>query len=303
MEFNQVKIFVEVAKNKSFSKAADMLFISQPAVTNNIKKLENELGVTLFNRKSKNISLTEGGVLFYRYAVELMNIYAKAEYSLSGYKENIEGMLEIYASTIPEQYLLPYIVKDFKRDHPLISFSIHHKASEEVLQEILSGSINFGFVGAKYHSDFLEYIDFCDDRLVLITSPKKEFATDSIKIQSLVGEDILLREEGSGTRLLLEKALKENKLDMTIFRSQIINDSLEAIKKMVALGMGISLAPYIAVKHEVTSGQLNKYEVEDLDLKRSFSLVYCTNRCLSPIEEKFIDFISAWKWEGMDQCK
>jgi DNA-binding transcriptional LysR family regulator len=300
MEFNQVKIFVAVAQKKSFSKAADMLFISQPAVTSNVKKLEDELGVTLFNRKSKNISLTEGGQLFYRYAVELMNLYAKAEFSLSGYKKNIEGTLEIYASTIPNQYLLPYIVKAFKEEYPLIGFTIRHKASGEVLEEILSGSINFGFVGAKCYSDVLEYIDFYDDRLVLITSPEKEFSIDPIKISSLVGEDILLREEGSGTRLLFEKALKENKLDVSMFGSQTLNDSLEAIKNMVALGVGISMVPYISVKQEVASGQLRKYEIGDLDLKRSFSLVYCKNRCLSPIEEKFKNFISNLKWDEID---
>ncbi|HQJ36305.1 MAG TPA: selenium metabolism-associated LysR family transcriptional regulator [Bacillota bacterium] len=295
MEFNQVKIFVAVARKKSFSRAADMLFISQPAVTSNVQKLEGELGVTLINRKTKNISLTEGGKLFYRYAVELMNIYEKAEYALSGYKKNIEGTLEIYASTIPGQYILPYIVKEFKEAYPLVLFSISHKDSSEVIEEILSGRINLGLVGAKYNSDALEYIDFYDDRMVLIASPQKKFDSDSVSIKSLVGENILLREEGSGTRLLLENALKEKDLDMSMFQSQIINDSLEAIKKMVELDVGISLVSDIAVKREVESGQLKQYEISDLELKRSFSLVYCNNRCLSPIEEKFKDFISNWK--------
>lgn len=300
MEFNQVKIFVAVAHKKSFSKAAEMLFISQPTVTSNIQKLEKELGITLINRKSKNISLTEGGLLFYRYAVELVNIYAQAEASLSNYKKDIEGVLEIYASTIPEQYLLPYIVRDFKQEFPLVHFSIRHKASKDVIDEILSGTINFGFVGAKYPSDVLQYIDFFDDRLVLITSPEKKIDTGSVNIESLAGEDVLLREEGSGTKLLFENALKKKKLDMTLFGSQTINDSLEAIKRMVALGVGIGLVSEIAVKREVASGQLKQYEIKDLELKRKFSLVYCKNRYLSPIEEKFKDFIANWKWEYID---
>ncbi len=295
MEFNQVKIFVAVAQKNSFSKAAEELFISQPTVTSNVQKLENELGIKLINRKSKNISLTEGGILFYRYALELVNIYAQAEYAISRYKEDIEGILEIHASTIPEQYLLPYIVKDFKKDYPLVVFSIRHKDSREVIEEILSGRINFGFVGAKYPSDILEYIDFYDDRLVLITSTEKRYSKDSVSIESLVGEDILLREEGSGTRLLLENALKEKKLDMTMFGSKTINDSLETIKKMVALDVGVALVSEIAVKHEVASGQLRQYEIQNLDLKRKFSMVYCKNRCLSPLEEKFRDFITDWK--------
>jgi len=298
MEFNQVKIFVAVAQKKSFSKAAEMLFISQPTVTSNVRKLEKELGVTLINRKSKNISLTEGGMLFYRYAMELVNIYAKAQYSLSKYKKGIEGLLEIHASTIPEQYLLPYIVRDFIKDYPLVRFSIRHKDSRGVIDDILSGKINFGFVGAKYASDNLEYIDFYDDRLVLITSFEKNFSKHSVTIESLAGEDILLREQGSGTRLLFENALKEKKLDIGMFRSHTINDSLEAIKKMVSLGVGIGLVSYIVVKNEVASGQLNCYEIEDIELKRKFSLVYCKNRCLSPIEDKFKNFITNWKWDN-----
>ena len=131
--------------------------------------------------------------------------------------------------------------------------------------------------------------------MVLIASPQKKFDSDSVSIKSLVGENILLREEGSGTRLLLENALKEKELDMSMFKSQIINDSLEAIKKMVELDVGISLVSDIAVKREVESGQLKQYEISDLELKRSFSLVYSNNRCLSPIEEKFKDFVSNWK--------
>lgn len=298
MEFKQVESFVAVARKKSFSKAADALFMSQPAITSNIQKLERELGIILVNRKSKNITLTEGGKIFYRYAVEIINICAQAEYSLSEYKRNIKGTMEIYASTIPEQYLLPYIVKAFKEVYPLVLFSIRHKDSKEVVEEILSGRINFGFTGAKYSSETLEYIDFYDDRLVLITSPEKRFTTDSVSIKSLIGEDIVLREEGSGTRLLIENALKEKNLDINMFRSQTINDSLEAIKKMVALGVGISFVSEVAVKSEVASGQLNKYEIEDLELNRHFSLVYCNNRCLSPLEEKFKDFVAAWKWDG-----
>ncbi|MGI5838521.1 MAG: selenium metabolism-associated LysR family transcriptional regulator [bacterium] len=300
MEFKQLESFVAVARKKSFSKAADILFMSQPAVTSNVQKLESELGVTLIDRKSKNISLTEGGKLFYRYAVEILNTCAKAEYSLGEYKKNIEGMLEICASTIPEQYLLPHIVKAFKAIYPHVTFTVRHQDSKAVVEGILAGRINFGFIGAKYPSRTLKYIDFYDDRMVLITSPQKEYTADPVGIGSLAGEDIVLREEGSGTRLLLEKALRERKLDLSLFRSQTINESLEAIKKMVALDVGISFISDVAVKNDVAAGLLKKYDVEDLNLKRHFSFVYCNDRCLSPLEDKFKNFVAAWKWDEVD---
>ncbi|OLS02784.1 selenium metabolism-associated LysR family transcriptional regulator [Tissierella creatinophila] len=299
MEFKQVECFVAVARENSFSKAADVLFLSQPAITSNIQKLERELGMVLFDR-NKNITLTKGGVKFFPYAVEILNIRDKAEIAISQHKNNIEGVLEICASTIPEQYLLPHIIKAFKEVYPQVHFSIRHKDSKEVIEGILSGMTNFGFIGAKYSHEGIKYIDFFQDKLVLITSPEKTFATDPISIQSLIGEEIVLREEGSGTRQLIENALKEKKLNLNIFRSQTINYSMEAIKKMVALNVGISFASDVSVKCEVASGRLKQYEVEDLNLNRAFSLVYCNNRYLSPAEEKFKEFVAKWKWDNID---
>ncbi len=297
MVFNWVKIFVAVAQAKSFSKAAELLFISQPTVTSNIKKLEDELGIVLFHRSNKNVTLTEGGAIFYPYAAELINVYENAEHSLTGYKKSVEGRLEVYASTIPEQYLLPFAVKAFKERFPLVDITIRHYASERVLEKVLGGFINIGFVGAKRPCDSLEYIDFYYDRLVLITPSDKVLPKNPIHITELVGEDIILREEGSGTKSLFENALRKNKLNMTMFGSQITVESLAAIKKMVALGLGISFVPYIAIQDEIKSGQLKMYEIDDLNLERNYSLVCTKNRHLSPVEKKFKDFISSRQWQ------
>ncbi len=299
MEFKQLECFVAVAREKSFSKAADVLFLSQPAITSNIQKLERELGTILFDR-NKNVTLTEGGLELFPYAVEMLNIRDKSKVAISQYKNNIGGVLEIYASTIPEQYLLPHIIKGFKAIYPRVLFYIHHKDSKEVVEDILSGITNFGFIGAKYSYEGIDYIDFYEDKLVLITSPEKRIDTDFLTIQDLIGEEIVLREEGSGTRLLIENALKEKELDLSIFRSQTINYSLGAIKKMVSLNVGISFSSEISVKYEVNSGHLNQYEVKDLNLNRNFSFVYCNNRYLSPVEEKFKEFVTAWKWDNID---
>lgn len=299
LEFKQLECFITVAREKSFSKAAEIMYLSQPSVTSKLQKLERELGIKLLNRKNKNISLTEGGEIFYRYATELINLCAKAENSICEYKKNIEGVLTICASSIPEQYLLPYIVKSFKEKYPQVIFSIRHKDSKEVADEILAGTINFGFVGAKYLSEALEYIDFFDDKLVLVTSNDMKLEGKQVTVDRLFGKDIVIREEGSGTRLLIENALKEKDLDLSIFNSQTINESMEAVKKMVALGVGISFISEIAVKDEVATGQLVSYDIEGLKLYRHFSLAYSKNRCLSPIEEKFKEFVRNWQWEGI----
>lgn len=299
MEFKQLECFVAVAKKKSFSRAADVLFLSQPAVTSNIQKIESELGTILFDR-NRNISLTKEGLEFLPYAIEMLNIRDKSKIAISQYKNNVEGVLEICASTIPEQYLLPHIIKAFKTIYPQVFFYIQHKDSQEVAEEILSGITNFGFIGAKYSYEGIDYIDIYKDRLVLITSSEKNFVHTPLTVKDLIGEEIVLREEGSGTRLLIENALKEKGLGLNIFKTQTISYSLGAIKKMVALNIGISFSSEISVKNEVNSGYLNQYEVEDLNLNRNFSLAYCNNRCLSPLEEKFKEFVTSWKWDNID---
>jgi len=299
MEFKQLECFVAVAKKKSFSRAADVLFLSQPAVTSNIQKIESELGTILFDR-NRNISLTKEGLEFLPYAIEMLNIRDKSKIAISQYKNNVEGVLEICASTIPEQYLLPHIIKAFKTIYPQVFFYIQHKDSQEVIEEILSGITNFGFIGAKYSYEGIDYIDIYKDRLVLITSSEKKFNHNPLTTKDLIGKEIVLREEGSGTRLLIENALKEKGLGLNIFKTQTISYSLGAIKKMVALNIGISFSSEISVKNEVNSGYLNQYKVEDLNLNRNFSFAYCNNRCLSPLEEKFKEFVTSWKWDNID---
>ncbi|HOF03792.1 MAG TPA: LysR substrate-binding domain-containing protein, partial [Atribacterota bacterium] len=146
----------------------------------------------------------------------------------------------------------------------------------------------------------IDYIDIYKDRLVLITSSEKKFNHNPLTTKDLIGEEIVLREEGSGTRLLIENALKEKGLGLNIFKTQTISYSLGAIKKMVALNIGISFSSEISVKNEVNSGYLNQYKVEDLNLNRNFSFAYCNNRCLSPLEEKFKEFVTSWKWDNID---
>ncbi|MBF7096292.1 selenium metabolism-associated LysR family transcriptional regulator [Alkalibacter mobilis] len=294
MDFKYLSCFVMVAQQGSFSKAADLLCLSQPAVSSNIHKLEAELEIILFNRTNKGIKMTPGGILFYRYAMEILNMCERTEQAIKEHKNSIAGFLDLYSSTIPGQYLLPRILKQFAKRYPDVQFSIRHKDSREVVDHVLSGNINIGFVGAKYDCSLLEYIDFYHDRLVMIASPEKKFCQPKLDFNSLKGEAFILREEGSGTRLLVENALKKKGLDWSIFKNKTISDSMETIVKMVELNMGLSFISEVAVDRHVKMGLLQKYDISDLDLTRCFSLVYCKNRCLSPTEERFKEFVSTW---------
>lgn len=298
MEIKQIEIFVAVVRHKNFSKAADALYLSQSAVTSNIQKLEQELGVVLIDRSRRRMTLTESGEIFYSYATEILNLCQRSLVALHDHKKSIEGMVEICASSIPEQYLLPYLIRDFRAKYPDVVFSIRHKDSREVIDEIHAGKINFGLIGAKYPSDFVSYTDLYEDRLVLIASARKVLPQRNLKLADLAGQDIVMREEGSGTRHSIEGALKKAGFDLSVFRSVTISDSLEAIKKMVCLDLGISFVSEVAVKRDIEDGLLQTRHVVDLDLRRCFSLVCSNSRVLSPLEEEFRDFARNWRWQS-----
>ncbi|MGB4608481.1 MAG: selenium metabolism-associated LysR family transcriptional regulator [Sedimentibacter sp.] len=299
MEFNQLESFIKVVKFKSFSLAAKELYTTQPTVSNNIKNLEKELNTTLLDRNSKTISLTDSGKLFYKYAVELVNIRDKAKFAIADHDCKVEGVIEICASSIPEEYILPYVIKDFSKKYPKVLFSVTHKDSRKVIDSILEGKLNYGIVGAKYYSEVLEYIDFYEDEIVLCL-PEGErnpwSDKDLLDIKTLFSEKFIFRKPGSGTRRLIEERLSEKGIDLDDLNIISYIDSNEMIKKMVELGLGISFISKIAVKNECDLKLIKTLRIKDLDLRRNFYFVYNKNRTLPPLVEAFKDFLISWKY-------
>lgn len=298
MEFNQLESFIKVVKYKSFSQAAKILYLSQPAVSNNIKNLEKELETRLLDRKSKTISLTSSGEVFYKYALELINLRDECKFHMMEQANTLEGEIQINASSIPEEYLLPHIIKEFCEIYPNISFSVSNRDSEDIIDDILKGRENFGIVGLKHNSKNLDYIDFYEDELVLALSfnsscPHNE--DDFFSIDSLLEKKFIFRNKGSGTRQLVEKALSDKGISLDDLDIVSLVDSNIMIKKMVELELGVSFLSYISIENELELKLIKPVRVENLDLKRSFYFVYNKNRTLSPQVKLFKDFLRDYK--------
>ena len=294
MEFNQLESFLSVVKHGSFSKAAKELFLTQPTISNNIQNLEQELGTILLDRKSKTITLTDSGKLFFKYATELINVRDEARYKVAEQASIIQGNIEINASSIPEQYILPYVIKDFSKVYPGVSFSVTHKNSKDVVEDITKGKENFGIVGAKYSSKKLSYIEFYKDEMVL-AAPKSSYPRSKdglLDLDALFSENFIFRKEGSGTRLLIEKCLSDRDISLDDLNIVSLIDSIEMIKKMIELGLGVSFLSEVAIKNEVALGLIKSFKIKDLELKRSFYFVYSTDRTLSPLVSTFKDFLA-----------
>lgn len=298
LEFNQLESFLSVVKHKSFSKAAKELFITQPTVSNNIGALEKSLETVLLDRKSKTVTITESGKILHGYAAELINLREKAKHAIKDHSDKLEGTIEINVSSIPEQYIIPHIIRDFIKKYPGISFSISNLNSKDIIENIIEGNLNFGIVGVKYPSVALDYLSFYEDELVLAVCGKdsdySSYHGDVLGLDALLEEKFILRGESSGTRLFLEQRLNESGVSIDDLNIVSLIDSNETIKKMVELGLGVSFVSKVSIESEVDSGLIRPFNVEGLNLKRNFYFVYSKNRTLSPIIEVFKDFISDW---------
>lgn len=297
MEFNQLESFLKVVKYKSFSKAAKELYLTQPTVSNNIQNLEKELKTTLLDRKSKTITLTDSGKAFYKYAVELINVRDQAKLSVIEHSSKIEGKIQINASSIPKQYVLPYIIKDFTQRYPLVAFTITNKNSKDIVDDILNGKETFGIVGAKYPSKTLNYLNFYEDELVLAVPNMDKYKIpidETVNMDFLFSKNFIFRKEGSGTKLLIEQSLANQDVSLDDLKITSIIDDNEMIKKMVELDLGLSFLSRISLKNEIALNLIKPLQVENLNLKRNFYFVYSKNRTLSPVVEVFKDFLIEW---------
>ncbi len=298
LDFKQLESFISIAKHKSFSKAAKELFLTQPTITNHIQNLEKELGTILINRSNRTISLTKAGDILYDFALDMINTKKNTLFTLGEYKGKIEGLIEIASSTIPEEYVVPELIKSFSKKFPHVKYALKHFDSTDVIDEILNQKSNFGFVGAKIRNSQIEYVNISSDELVLIAPSSMDVKSEGgyIDLHDFKGQPLIMRETGSGTRDLFVRELEKHKLSMDSFNIIAHVENTESIKQMVRKGMGISIISKSAVEDEENFSLLNVYKIKELKLNRSFYFAYPKKRTLAPLEEKFkehvLDFVN-----------
>jgi Transcriptional regulator len=293
MDFKQIEAFVNVVKYKSFSKAADASFLTQPTISMHISILEKELNMQLINRQSKEALPTKEGRTFYKYALMMLNTREKAVYSLNKQPSNVSGILEIQASSIPGEYIVPGLMAKFKQIYPGVKFYLEESDSVTVSKNLLENKGEIGFTGMKGENG-LTYIPLMRDEAVMITPLSAKFkalAGKALKLEEFIEEPFILREQGSGTRKEFENNLEKlgyhpGKLDI-IARM----NSMESIKNAVASGLGVSIVSKIAVGKECDKDRFLIFGLEEYHLNREFYIVYNKKVTLSPRAEVFKGFV------------
>lgn len=294
MEFRQLEAFVNAAKYKSFSKAADATFLTQPTISTHVNNLENELGVKLLNRSGREITLTPHGHEFYSYAVDLLNTRAKALLSVQMMKDDLDGILEIQTSTIPSHYYLPALMEEFHEMYPKVRFYVEQSDSRMVNENLTNQRGEIGFTGYKGNSS-LCFEPLFYDEMVIITPDTDKYKIykdgDEIPVDVFINEPFVMREDGSGTKQEMEKALVNGK---AVFKNvEVIArmSNMSAIKQVISRGLGVSIVSEQVVKQTAVQEKLRYFRIRGLEKKRCFYLAYNKSICLSPIAERFLEFV------------
>ena len=291
MEFKQLEAFVNVVKYKSFSKAADATFLTQPTVSAHIAQLEKELGVILIDRNMKESRPTKEGRTFYNYAINILNTRERAIASLNSLSSELNGVLELRASTIPGEYIVPELVNKFSLLHPMVRFNICESDSLNVGNEILDNLGEIGFTGS-FSDNGLKYEELVKDKMVIITPDNDKFRKTmergkSLRVSELKEEAFIFREDGSSTRKAFEDELASS--DTVVSLKNIITvNSINSVKEYVRRGMGVSILSKLSVKEN--EGYL-AFDLEDLNPNRAFYMVYNKNITLTPLALEFKNFV------------
>lgn len=293
MNLRALEAFVAVYDERSFTRAAERLGVSQPTVSTNVRSLEQELDSTLFDRLGREVRPTRVGELLHRHATRLLDLVRTMETDLDRYLHGLRGRLEIGASTIPGEYWLPVLVDSFHRLHPDIALTVRIHDTGAVLDRIRDGRLEAGIVGARLGDDDLRFERLIDDRLIPVAPPGDGSAGRTVDLAELVRMPFVSREPGSGTRLMFERRLAEagQRIDELHVVAEL--GSTTAVKEAVKAGLGFTVLSERAVRADLAAGLLTKLQVRDLPpLERSFYSVVHRERAHSPLVRALLGFLA-----------
>lgn len=271
MELSQLEVFLAVARERRFSRAAEKLYRTQSAVSQTIHKLEDEIGEPLFDRSSREGVLTDAGKVLHEYAEKLINLRTEAVGSLSELRELQTGKLVLAANEFTVLYLLP-VMAEFRRLHPMIKITVERALGSHIPSDLLRHSAEIGVLSYEPKEPALHSVVVYHDELVFVVPPRHPLATSKqVSIRQLGAESFVAHIVPSPYR---EKVIEQFKVHKTPLHMGLELPTLQAIKQFVASGNGVAFLPEISVEGEITRGELVRIPVRELQLKRKLRLIY-----------------------------
>ncbi len=292
LNLTEVKVFVTAAEEMNFSKAAQRLHLSQSAVSQNIRSLEEDYNVKLFNRRGRSVFLSEAGQTILPMARELLDTSRLLEDTLHNIHGHICGMIDIGCSTTSGKYLLPKLVASFRREYPDVRANINVMGRKGVINRVIEEKFCIGVLSKKIDHSLLEYQPFYEDRVILVVHPDHPWAEYGKALPSdLIDQPLILREESSGTREVMLEGLKSH--GITIDRLNIVMEvgNAEAIEVAVEEGIGIAFISELAAARALKLGRIKKVEVEGINLHRTLYATRHISTSCTRAQNLFWDFL------------
>jgi DNA-binding transcriptional LysR family regulator len=287
------EVFLEVAKQLSFTKASQTLFISQPAISKHIRSLEEQYRVSLFDRKGNTISLTPEGQILYDFIIKSKSLQRQLEYELNTYLEpsRFKGDLKLGASTTVALYIVPPILSGFRKKYPEVRISLFNRNSESVLKALVDHDIDIGIIEGKNKISQVNSLHFLTDEVVPVCSLRSDLAKKAkLDIKDLTNIPIALRERGSGTLAAIKYALSAHGIRLSDLKISMRLGGTEALKNFLLADDSLGFLPARAVTKELTSGDLVRIFIEGLTITRQFFFIQRHGEDSQGLNTSFIKF-------------
>lgn len=293
---HQLRVFKAVADRVSFSAAAHDLRLSQPSVSYQVKELERAVGMDLFDRLGKRVELTQAGHLLYGYVRQTLNLVDEASNALEEMRGIARGTLKVGASTTVGIYVIPAALGAFKKLHPGVVMSLEIGNRGQVQDLVLRNELDLAIVGPVQKDPDLVTVPFLSDELVIVAPKGHPLAVRGrIGLRDLKGEAFIMREEGSGTRMTVDRAARRSGASLQVAMSLGSNG---AIKHAVESGLGVAAISRYAIDLERRNGRLVVLDVEGFPVRRQWNIVHLRRQRLPSAVAAFVDFLKAGEWAG-----
>lgn len=274
MQNFRLQVFYSVAKNLSFTKASQELYITQPAITKHIKELEEEYGLRFFDRKGNRIYLTDAGQVLLDHAEQILSLHRKLDFEMSTFKDRVSGQLKLGASTTIAQYVIPQTLSAFHKKFPKIKLSLLNGNTQHITEALLKGEIDLGIVEGKSKNKDILYDRFISDEVVAVVNAESELASlGEISLKDLMEIPIVLRERGSGTREVIEYELKKKKIRLSALNVVMYLGSTETLKSFISSSSCLGFLPVVSITKELNRGLYKTVNIKDLKIIRYFDFI------------------------------
>lgn len=291
-----LKVFVTVIEQKNFSRAGDILNLSQPGVSLHIRNLENELGTKLIYRSPKQVQITEPGKILYRHAKQMLNHYETAKREINEFNNVVSGTMKIGASFTIGEYYLPKVLAEFATKYPMVDIQIIISNSNDVIQGIRSNKLDIGLIEGETDYKDIDVMPFMNDEMIVVVPPDHPLSQmDLIEGNMLQNQIWVLREQGSGTRTYSDKLLSSLELNI---KKTFIFTSIQGVKEAVMAGLGIALLSRLTVQKELKSNELKTFHLKNEPLIRPFSIVKKLDFDASKAMELFLRKVEEFAIKG-----